>query len=99
VVAGKQSEVGDRFEELKVVGVPFKNRGKRSKPDVHHVLLLGTGSMCQAGTFVIKLADVREGRNYGTWFIYQVGTLFLAINNFQKSDNPLPGVSCKYVLQ
>jgi hypothetical protein len=95
VVAGNQYEVGDRFDELKVVGMPFKKRGKRCKPDLHHVLVLGTGPLFHAGKFVSKLAYVREARNYGKSFIYQVQTLFLAINIFQKTNNPFPGVIFK----
>jgi hypothetical protein len=64
VVAGNQYEVGDRFDELKVVGMPFKKRGKRCKPDLHHVLVLGTGPLFHAGKFVSKLVYVREARNY-----------------------------------
>jgi hypothetical protein len=92
VVAGNQYEVGDRFDILKVVRMPFKKRGKRYKPDLHHVPGLSTGLLFPMAKFVSKLAYVREVRNYGKYFIYQVETLFLAINIFQKTNNPFPGV-------
>jgi len=92
VVAGIKYEVGDRFDELKVVGMPFKKRGKRCTPDLHHVLVLGTGPFFHTGKFVSKLAYVRKASNYGKSFIYQVQTIFLAINIFQKTNNPFPGV-------
>jgi len=95
MVAGKQYKVGNRFDELKVVGMPFKKRGKRCEPDLHHVLLLSTGPEFHASKFVSKLAYVRQARSYGKSFIYQVRTLFLAINTFQKTNNPCPGVIFK----
>jgi hypothetical protein len=96
VVAGIEYEVGDRFDERKEVGMPFKKRGK---PDLHHVFVLWTGQLFHAGKFVSKLAYVREAKNYGKLFIYQVQTLFLAINIFQKTNNPFPGVIFKQALQ
>jgi hypothetical protein len=58
VVAGNQYEVGERFDERKVVWMPFKKRGKRWKPDLHNVLLLSTSLLFHAGKFVSKLAYV-----------------------------------------
>jgi hypothetical protein len=65
VVAGNRSEVGDRFDELKVVGMPFKKRGKRCKSNLHHVLVLSTSPLFHRGKFDSKLAYVKEARNYG----------------------------------
>jgi hypothetical protein len=94
VLAGNQYEVGDRFDELKVVGMPFRNRDKHCKPDLYHVLVLGTGPLFRAEMIVSNLAYMREARNYGKPFIYQVQTLFLAINIVQKTNNPFSGVIC-----
>lgn len=38
VVAPSQHDIGDKIEQLKVVGIVFKKRGKGSKPDLHHFL-------------------------------------------------------------
>jgi hypothetical protein len=92
VVAGNQYEVGDRFDELKLVGMPFDKRGNGWKPDLHNVLVLGSGPLFRGGKFVFKLAYVREVRNYGKLFIHQVQTVFLAINIFHTTHNPFPGV-------
>jgi hypothetical protein len=92
VVAVNQYKVGARFNELKVVRMCFKTRGKHSKPDLYRVHVLGTGASFHAGKFVSQLAYVREARNYGKSFIYQVQTLSLAINIFQKTNNPFQGV-------
>jgi len=70
VVAGNPYEVGDRFDELKVVGMLFKKRGKRCKRDLHYVLVLGTGLLFHTGKFVSILVYVSEVRNYGKSFIY-----------------------------
>jgi len=95
VVDGNQHEVGNRFDELTAVGMLFKNRGMCCKPDLPHVLVLGTNTLFLAGMSETKPADVTEARNYGKSFIYQVPTLFLAINSFQKTNNPFPGVIFK----
>jgi hypothetical protein len=95
VVAGNQYEVGDRFDELKVVGMPFMKRGKHCKLDLHHALVLSTGQLFHAGKFVSKLVYVKEARHYGKSFIYQVQTLFMALNIFQKTNNPFAGVILK----
>jgi hypothetical protein len=55
VAAGNQSEVGDRFDELEVVWMPFKKRGKGWKPDLPYVLLLSTGPLFDAGKCGSKL--------------------------------------------
>ena len=95
VVAGNQYEVSDRFDKLKVVGMPFKKRGKCCKPNLHYILVLSTSPLFHAGKFVSKLAYVREVKNYGKLFIYQDQTLFVAINIFQKTNNPFVGVIFK----
>ena len=59
VVAKNQYDVGDRFEDLKVGGILFKKRGKCSKPDLHHVLVLGTSPLFYRGKFVSKLVYIR----------------------------------------
>jgi len=99
VVAGNQYEFGDRFDDLVVVGLRFKVRGKRWKPGLYDVLVLSTGPLFHMGKFASKLGFVREGRNYGELFIYQVQTLFLAINILLQTNNPIPGVIFKLVLQ
>jgi hypothetical protein len=64
VVAGNQYEISDRFDELKVVRIPFKTAGNCWKLDVPHGLPLSTGSLFHGGRFVSKLAYVRKARNY-----------------------------------
>ena len=99
VVECNQYEVGERFDELKVVGIPCKERGKRCKQDLHDVHVRGTSPLFHTSMFVFKLAYVRKVRNYGKSIIYQVQTLLLALNIFQKTDNPLAGMIFKYALQ
>jgi hypothetical protein len=99
VEAGNQFEVGDKYDELKVVGMTFKKSGTHWNPDLHNVILLSTGLLFRVGKCVFKLASVTELRNYRKSFIYQVETLFLAINIFQKSNHPFPGVIFKHGLQ
>jgi len=94
VVAGKQYEVGDRFDELIVVRMVLK-RDKQSNPDRYDVLVLGTAPSFHVCKFVCTLANVKEVRNYWKLFIYQVQTLFLALNCFQKTNNPFSGVIFK----
>jgi len=52
VVGGNQYEVGDRFDYLKVVGMPFKKMGKHCKPYLHYVLVHCTGPLFHMGKFV-----------------------------------------------
>lgn len=75
VVACNQYEVSDRFEEHKVVRMPFKQMGEHCKPDLLHVLVPSTSQLSYTGKFVTKLVNVREVSNYGNSFIYQVQTL------------------------
>ena len=58
VVAGNQYEVSDRVDKLEVVRMPFMKRGRCCKPDLYHVLLLGTNPLLQKGKFVSKQAYV-----------------------------------------
>jgi len=95
VVAGNQYEVGDRFDELKVVEMLCKMWGKDCKPDLHHVLVLGTSPLFHLGNFSSKVVYVKQERNYGKSFNDQVQTLLLAVNIFQKTNNPFPGVIFK----
>jgi hypothetical protein len=99
VVAGNHSEVGDRFDQHKVVWMPFKHRGKRRKPDTQHVLVLVTGRLFHPGKFVSNLEHFSDARNYHILFIYQVQSLFVGTNHLQKTNNPFPGVIFKYALQ
>jgi len=99
VVAVTKYELGDRLDTWKVVRMPFKRRGKCFKPEHYHALVLSTGPVFYAGQCVSKLAYVREVRNCGELSLYQVKTLSLAINIFQKSNNPFPGVILKHALQ
>jgi len=92
VVARNQYEACDRFEEEKVVKVLFKARGKRYKPDLLYVLVLSSGSLFHMGKFVSTLACIREVRNNGKSFIFQVEMIFLAMNIVQKTNNPFPCV-------
>jgi len=89
----------DGFEECKVVRMPFKSRGKCCKPDLHHGVVIGTGTWFQKGKFVSKLIYVRVGRNDGKWIIYSVQTLFLAITMFQLQQNPFAAVMFGSALQ
>lgn len=54
VVTGDEYEVGDRFVELKVVGMLFNNRGKHWKPNLEYVLVLSTIPLFHLGKFVSK---------------------------------------------
>jgi hypothetical protein len=99
VVAGIQYEVGNRFDELTVTRMPFTKRGKRWKPDQHHVLVLSTGPYLHAANFISKLASFREVRIYGESFLYQVEIHFVAINIIQKPNNPFPSVIVQQALQ
>jgi len=99
VVAGHQYEISDRNDEVKVVGMPFENRGTCWNPDLHHVLVSSTGPLFDTGMIVSKLVCIREVSNYGELFIYQVQIVFLVINIFQKINNPFSGVIFEQALQ
>ena len=64
-VASKQYGVGDRFDELKVVGVPFLKMGKNCRTDHYGILVLRTGAFYDSCKFVSELVHVRDARNYG----------------------------------
>ena len=68
MVAGNQYEVGDRFDQFSVVGMPINKRGKGWKQDLHCVLVLSTGSLFHAGKCVSKPVYVREVRIDGELF-------------------------------
>jgi len=70
VVAGLQYEISDRYDEDKVVGMPFEKRGTCWNPVLHHVLVISTGPLFDTGKIVSKLACVREVSNYGELLIY-----------------------------
>jgi hypothetical protein len=72
VIVENQYEVGDRIEEVKMVGMGCMTNGERWKPAIHHALLLNGVPLCHAGKFLSKLVYVTEVRNYGQSFIYQV---------------------------
>jgi len=99
VVTGNQYEVGDRFNQLKIIGMPSTKWGKPLKQYLHQVYVFSTGLLFQVGSIVSKLAYASEVRNYGKSFIYQVQTIFLAINIFQRTNNPFPGAIFKQALQ
>jgi hypothetical protein len=50
MVAARHDEVGDRFNKLKVVETPFKQRGNHCKPDLHRILVLSTGPLLETGS-------------------------------------------------
>jgi len=99
LVGGNQYEVSDTFDELKVVGIPVRKRGKSWHPGLHHVLLLSTGPLFHAGKFVSKLAYVREVTNYGKMVCSQIQTLILVMNIYRKTNDPFPDVMFKQAIQ
>jgi len=79
--------------------MPFEKLGKRWKPGFQHVLVVSTGPLHYRGKFVSKLPYIREARNYGESFIYQVQTLFLVILVYQKTNNLSSGVIIESAFQ
>ena len=98
VVACNHCEFGNRFNELKLVRMSFYKMGKCWKSDIHHDLILSTGLLFHMDHVVYCLAYVRNVRNYGELFIYQIQTLFLAFNVIQKSNNQFPWIVMKHTL-
>jgi len=89
----------DTYTSSKVNSAPLLNpnitwwpHSMSALQDVHYFLVLITGPLLHMFMIVSKLANVSEGRNYGESYIYQVQTLFQAINPFQITNNPFPGV-------
>lgn len=62
------------------------------QPNLDPPLVLGFCQLLQVNKFSSKLGWVREVRNYGESFIYQVQSLMLATNSFQTTNTPFPGV-------
>jgi hypothetical protein len=83
------------LDEFKVVGMPCTEWGYCCTPYLHLVLELVAGALLQVGKFVSNLKYIREAKNSGKSFIYQVQTLFQGINVFLKTTNPFPGVIFK----
>jgi len=98
-VSGTEYDVGDRLEELEVIRMPFQMWGKCRKPDLHHVLVLGTDPLLHMGNWVTELVYVREANDYRKLFIYYVQTLFLAVDIFQTTNNAIPGAIFKWAHQ
>ena len=99
VVAANQYEVSDRFDELKKVGMPFQKMAKYWKPELHHVLELSTGPLFHMGKFVSNTDVGQRSEELGR-IVHQSGPHpVLAINIFQKTNNPVPGVILKQALQ
>jgi len=71
VEAGNQYEVGERFDELHVVGMSSKAKCKSCTPDLHDDLGVRTRPLIHPRKFDSKLMDDRKARNYGKSFIYQ----------------------------
>jgi hypothetical protein len=75
--------------------MPFKKTGK---PDLHHVLILGTGPLFRMGNFVSKWGYLRPATNYGKSLIHQIQILFEAFNIVPTTNNPFPAMTFIHVL-